>query len=203
MPFAHLPAAPAVLRVIGEPLRGGGRHSRMREIAHLAALAHRTGHVPVLVRESTRRPARARRPLTLRCVLTAARVARVPRDLTMAILWVEGGKVGGMRHNHNGSYDLGPMQINTLWLGVLERVGFTPVDLVYNGCANVLAGAMILRFYFDDTGDLVQAVGDYHSKIPRLSTSYILRVSRFLTRYYSGRVASREVIERANGPAPE
>src|SRR3546814_5341158 len=53
------------------------------------------------------------RPLTTECVVNAAALYHLPEPLVWTILYVEGGKVGTVSGNKNGTADLGPMQINT------------------------------------------------------------------------------------------
>jgi soluble lytic murein transglycosylase-like protein len=198
---------PAPTRVFGLNTRAGAdtipvRRTKVARLpksvrfAHRALVAHRAGRVPTL-------PIPARKPVTLRCVSAAAQASGVPPILVLAILWVEGGHIGFVHRNRNGTYDLGPMQINTIWLPAMERAGLTPRELIYDGCASVLAGSMILRFYANQTGSLIQATGNYHSRTPGLSAKYLLRISRFLTRYTKGRIDSRDVVERANAGVPE
>ena len=52
--------------------------------------------------------------------LTAA-VYHLPPRVLPAIQSVEGGRVGLVHVNRDGSEDLGVMQINTLWIGPLAR----------------------------------------------------------------------------------
>jgi hypothetical protein len=58
---------------------------------------------------------------------------------------VEKGKVGLAVRNTNGTYDLGPMQVNTLWLKEIESFGITREQLKNNGCINVQVGIWILH----------------------------------------------------------
>ena len=50
------------------------------------------------------------------CIFTAAQTYSVPPTVILGVLNVEGGKVGMASSNTNGTYDLGPMQINTIWV---------------------------------------------------------------------------------------
>ena len=51
------------------------------------------------------------------CILIAAQAYSVPPIVLSGIYQVEQGRVGQeVGPNKNGSYDLGPMQINTIWL---------------------------------------------------------------------------------------
>jgi hypothetical protein len=55
-------------------------------------------------------------PVTVACVRRAARAERVPLAALVGLLKVEGGQVGRQHANRNGTFDMGPMQINTIWL---------------------------------------------------------------------------------------
>jgi peptide-methionine (R)-S-oxide reductase len=54
--------------------------------------------------------------VTVACVRHAARAERVPLAALVGLLRVEGGHVGHSHRNRNGTFDMGPMQINTIWL---------------------------------------------------------------------------------------
>lgn len=82
----------------------------------------------------------------VQCVAAAARYYRVPQLLMYAILWKEDGRVGMMQRNSNGTYDLGPAQINTSWLGLFSTWGITLQTLRNNVCTNVYAEAWVLRY---------------------------------------------------------
>ena len=57
------------------------------------------------------------------CLMLAAQTYSVPPAVLVGIHQVEGGKVGqAVGPNDNGSYDLGPMQINTIWIPELAQV---------------------------------------------------------------------------------
>ena len=54
------------------------------------------------------------------CLMMAAQVTACRRR-SGCIYEVEGGQIGQVVGNTNGSYDIGPMQINTLWVPELAR----------------------------------------------------------------------------------
>ncbi len=56
------------------------------------------------------------RPLTADCVLDAARISGMPVAALFAILATEGGKTGEALSNRNGTWDIGPFQVNTIHL---------------------------------------------------------------------------------------
>jgi hypothetical protein len=85
-------------------------------------------------------------PVVAECVSTASRTYAVPELVIRTILKVEGGKVGTMSRNTNGSYDLGPMQINTINLSLInkEYPFLTWKHITYNPCINIMVGTWFL-----------------------------------------------------------
>ena len=69
-----------------------------------------------------------------------------------SVLWKEGGRIGMANKNVNGTYDLGPAQINTSWLYLFSSYGITLNDLRYNPCTNVYAEAWVLRYNANKLG---------------------------------------------------
>jgi len=118
----------------------------------------------------------------LACMALTASFYHLPPRVLPAIQVVEGGRVGIVSHNTDGSDDLGMMQVNTLWLPALSRrtgltVAAVRVRLVGDACFNISAAGAILRTYLDETqGDLMRAVGDYHSHTTALNQSYQISV---------------------------
>jgi soluble lytic murein transglycosylase-like protein len=80
------------------------------------------------------------------CVAAAARYYEVPELLLHAILQKEGGRVGSMNRNKNGSWDLGPAQINTSWLPLFARYGVGAQALRDDSCTNIFAEGWVLRY---------------------------------------------------------
>jgi len=111
-----------------------------------------------------------------------AQIYSLPPRVLPSIQAVEGGGPGVEHRNTDGSTDLGVMQINTLWLPTLARYTRLNPDevrrrLLFRPCFNIAAGGLILRTYLDETrGDLMQAIGNYHSHTPLLNQNYQLKV---------------------------
>lgn len=120
----------------------------------------------------------------LACMALVAQAYALPPRVLPAIQAVEGGGPDVVHHNTDGSDDLGPMQVNTLWLPVLARVAGLPAEevrdrLLTRPCFNVAAAGLILRTYLDETrGNLLRAIGNYHSHTPVLNLRYQARVLR-------------------------
>lgn len=115
------------------------------------------------------------------CIMLAAQNYNVPPAVLTGIYLAEGGRVGQEVSNTNGSYDLGPMQINTIWLGDLSKRWGISKDQARkkvrdDTCANVDVAAWILRGHLDETRNLGQALSHYHSRTPKHGQKYRKRV---------------------------
>ena len=119
---------------------------------------------------------------TVECVVYEAQRQALPPTLLVAVMHTENGKIGEFSKNNNGSYDIGPMQINTLWLKDIALWTRTSVEnvamaLAYDGCANVAVGAYLLRRAITQTGDVWKGVAKYHSGTPQIGATYAWRVA--------------------------
>lgn len=118
----------------------------------------------------------------LACMAMVAQIHGLPPRLLPAILATEGGSVGAVRANPNGSEDLGLMQVNTVWLPQLARAtGLPPEEvrhrLIHDGCFSIEVAGAILRMHLNaERGDLLRAIGNYHSRTPGLNEAYQERV---------------------------
>ncbi len=121
-------------------------------------------------------------PLTADCVLDAARVSGMPVAALFAILATEGGKMGEALSNKNGTWDLGPFQVNTVHLRELAAMGISPDAVLCDGRVNAHAAAWLLRKEYRRTGNLWRAIGAYHSRTPHRRDAYIRRVKSNLER---------------------
>lgn len=115
------------------------------------------------------------------CMMLAAQTYEVPPAVLVGIYKAEGGKAGLEVSNTNGSFDLGPMQINTIWVPELaEKWGVSEKkahELVRDDvCTNVSVAASILRSHLNETQDLAQALQHYHSRTPKFGEKYKQRV---------------------------
>jgi soluble lytic murein transglycosylase-like protein len=115
------------------------------------------------------------------CLLLASQTYAVPPAVLVGIYKAEGGQVGQEVRNDNGTYDLGPMQINTVWMPDLaEKWGVQPATarswVRDDACTNVGVAAWILRTHINETGSLSQAIANYHSRTPVYGTRYKSRV---------------------------
>lgn len=115
------------------------------------------------------------------CLMLASQTYDVPPALLVGIYKAEGGQIGQEVANENGSYDLGPMQINTLWLPELSKKWGVSQEKARelirdDPCTNVNVAAWILRGHINETEDLAQALEYYHSRTPRYGMQYKARV---------------------------
>jgi hypothetical protein len=85
----------------------------------------------------------------------------------MAILKAEAGRVGMERRNSNGTVDIGPGMINTLWLPVLKEYGIDRQALREDGCLNVWVSGWILRSGINSANSYWRGVGRYNSSTMR------------------------------------
>ena len=118
----------------------------------------------------------------LACMALVASIYQLPPRVLPSIQAIEGGRPGSIGTNSNGTEDLGVMQVNTLWLPALARyTGLSEADvrqrLIHHACFNIAAAGAILRTYLDAVdGDLMQAVGNYHSHTPARHVAYRRKV---------------------------
>lgn len=138
--------------------------------------------------------ARAETPLSANariiggCLNAAANVYQVPPAVLIVLLNVEGGSLGRVSRNTNATVDIGPMQVNQIWIPQVAShwhasSAATFVALRDNFCANVEAGAWILRQGLDEAhGDFWQGVGYYHSHDPENKTIYLQSVLKQVLR---------------------
>lgn len=123
------------------------------------------------------------------CLLLAAQSYNLPPTALIGIYQVEGGQAGQeVGPNKNGSYDLGPMQINTIWLpqlaemwGVSEKTARRWVR--DDPCINMNISAWILRSHLNETGDLAAAIAQYHSRTPGYGNVYKKKVVSSIDRH--------------------
>ena len=117
------------------------------------------------------------------CMALVASIYGLPPRVLPSIHQTEGGQPGTVSRNGNGTEDLGVMQVNTIWLPALSAYTGLPQPLVRdkligNACFNIAAAGAIMRTYLNETrGDLMQAVGNYHSHTPVLTQRYQVRVT--------------------------
>ena len=119
----------------------------------------------------------------LACMGLVANLYALPPRVLPSIQRIEGGRPGLTVTNRNGSEDYGVMQVNSIWLPDLARYsGLDPASvrdrLINRPCFNIAAAGLILRTYLDSAqGDLMAAIGNYHSHTPVHHNSYRIQVT--------------------------
>jgi hypothetical protein len=116
------------------------------------------------------------------CLLMAANTYQVPAAVMIGIMHVEGGHIGqSVGPNVNGTYDLGPMQVNSRWLPELSQLWHVDQHTALawvrdNGCVNVHVAAWILKQKISESGSLYSGIASYHSATPGLGSHYADKV---------------------------
>jgi soluble lytic murein transglycosylase-like protein len=121
------------------------------------------------------------------CMYWASKTYQVPVTVLMSIRNVEGGRIGQSVPNTNGTRDLGPMQINSIWVSQLAQQWHVNYATAYqairdNGCENVYIGAWILKQKIKQTGTLYNGIAYYHSATPRPGAVYANKVVMVMQR---------------------
>jgi len=102
-------------------------------------------------------------------------------QLLYAIAKTESGlRPSAINRNTNGSYDIGLMQINSIWLPQLRRYGITE-DQLWEPCLNIHVGAWVLAQNIRQVGNSWNAVGAYNSSKPATRLRYAQRVYKNLS----------------------
>lgn len=138
----------------------------------------------------------------LTCMAAAAAFYHLPPRVLPSIQAVEGGRVGLARMNTNNTADLGVMQVNSIWIQPLAAYAHLPPDtvavrLINDGCFNINASAAIMRIYLNEAhGNVLAAIGHYHSHTPALSAAYQQKVLSAAVTLFAGNRTSVPTVQR-------
>ncbi len=116
------------------------------------------------------------------CMMLASQTYHVPPAVMVGIMHVEGGRVGQqVGPNSNGTYDLGPMQVNTRWIPQLAHAWGVDKKVAHrllrdDGCVNVRVAAWILGQKIKEAGSLYGGIAYYHSATPGIGPRYAAKV---------------------------
>lgn len=133
------------------------------------------------------------KPLTAECLNRAAKSYSFHPDILLAILWVEGGSVGkNSRANKNGTYDIGPFQLNSMHRKTINDLGFTEEEVRNDGCVNVTIAAWHLRKILPpekeaeihDEDSYLSALANYHSATPEYNKIYAGKLKKAFEHFY-------------------
>lgn len=122
------------------------------------------------------------------CVSAASQRYGVHPQLIQAVMRTEGGTTGKISRNTNGSYDMGLMQINSIHLPELAKMGITRDQVINDECTNIFVGTYKLRQAIDGGADFWTGVARYHSKTPSKARKYLARVAKHLREIVAGSV---------------
>lgn len=120
-----------------------------------------------------------------RLVAACIRKASAGRPWLERTLWglrdQEGGWIGAVVPNSNGTQDLGPLQINSWWVNRVSKVTGRPVSsvrhwLANDTCFNIDTARWIFLTALAVTGDYWKAIGLYHSPIAWRQREYAASV---------------------------
>lgn len=143
----------------------------------------------------------------IECINNAALKYNVPAALIISVLQVEDGRAGMASPNDNGTYDYGPMQINTIWLSTIKPYGYTRHQIQYDPCANVEVGTWILSQRIADfNGEFWRGVASYHSYSLPQNTRYKEKVLKNYTKLIhliSGPTTAQQKMQVVNRQATE
>lgn len=141
------------------------------------------------------------------CLMLASNTYQVPPAVMIGIMHVEAGRIGQeVGPNGNGTYDLGPMQVNSRWVpslakhwGVDSRTAKAWIR--DNGCVNVHVAAWILKQKITEAGSLYGGIARYHSASPGRGQKYAAKViaamdKKGLISHDSAALASRRYAQR-------
>ncbi len=109
------------------------------------------------------------------CSIMAAIKYEVPVNIVLAVAEKEGGRPYARVKNTNGSYDVGVMQFNTVYIKDLKKYGIREKDLEKSGCYSYDLAAWRLRMHEKNDGrDMFTSAANYHSKTPKYNLIYRL-----------------------------
>ena len=134
-------------------------------------------------------------PLTTECIVEVSNKYSIHPDILFAVLMVEGGTVGkNSKSNDNGTYDIGPFQINSIHLPSLKERGISETQLRNNGCVNAhVAGWHLRRVIMKasvletitDSKSYLRAIARYHSATPAYNQRYANLLEGAFKRLYA------------------
>jgi hypothetical protein len=135
-------------------------------------------------------------PLTLACILTVQAQYGFPRETMFALLMQEAGNPGVESLNANKTKDLGPYQVNTIHVERFARQWGVDRATAHerlrdDGCENAKAAGQLLNEHWQRTGDIWQAIKDYHSRTPVHGERYGKQVYDKVLRLYEPPRASK------------
>ena len=125
-------------------------------------------------------------PVIMQCVEQASSTYMVPRIVLLGIIRRESrGNPRATHHNHNGTYDIGIMQVNTEWVKKLSKRGMRiNYRNLLDPCYNIHLGAWIVRheLFADhnvpDGAQFWKRVANYHSHTEYFNRKYRIELAK-------------------------
>jgi hypothetical protein len=96
------------------------------------------------------------------CISFASNMYKVHELVLMSVLLTEDGYLAPLKKNHNGTYDHGFGQINSVRKDEVAKIGFTMEELVINPCKNIIATSYLLSTEINDAEEIWTGVANYH-----------------------------------------
>ena len=128
------------------------------------------------------------------CISFNANHFELPELALRSIRKVEGGKACTVSKNTNNTADLGIMQINTIHLPSIQKhySSITAEDLACKPCLNITVASWILKQRLEEAnGDVWLAVGNYHSKTPKVRMRYLKKIKKAIASILKERKGSK------------
>jgi hypothetical protein len=122
------------------------------------------------------------------CLRQAAAAHSLPPAALVLLYENEGGSLGQVSRNSNGTVDIGPLQINQIWVGAVARRWGLPADTAFrllrdDFCSNAEAAAWILQTEIRNAGgDFWEGMGRYHSARFDLKERYLAHIHGWVRR---------------------
>lgn len=103
------------------------------------------------------------------CIFTAAEKYSVPPTVILGLLHVQGGRIGEVVKNSDGTTTIGPMRVGKLWIPQLSKNWNVTEEKAMSmvrddACTNVGVGAWIARGAMNQTGSLAKGIGYFGLK---------------------------------------
>ena len=137
---------------------------------------------PILSRELRAKVIIHEQRKTETCIASAAAYYRIHPLILKGIFKQEGGDVGVISRNKNGTNDYGKGQINSVWFNefALQGIRVSWQQLTFNNCFNIYTAAYIYTIHFRETGNVSKAIANYHSKTPVKGAAYLDKVFKHI-----------------------
>lgn len=121
-------------------------------------------------------------PVMVQCFSEETSRQGISPLLAISVMAHENGRVGAISRNTDGSYDMGPMQINSIHLPELAKItGLRPdqvrAQIINDPCANLSVGVWLLRRAINREGAVWKGVAAYHSRTPSKGAAYAWKIN--------------------------